>query len=344
MTGIDVSYSQKSVDWLRAAADGVQFAIIRAGYGNDPLQQDAMFAEHIAGAIGAGLPVAVYWMAYPVSVNDAGAEWAACRQVIAPYREKIAFVAYDYEYDSVRYFREQMGCAPSNDLINRMVNAFLRAAQADNMKPMLYANNDYRRNIFSAETLAAWPMWLADYTDGPDVPCAIQQTTSTGHVDGVSGNVDCDTAFDDALFAAPAADVFYRVRAGGMWLPEVCNLQDYAGSTHSLPMTGFCMRVSKGTVKYRAHVFGGDWLPWVTGFDTADSANGYAGNNKPIDAVEIYYYTPGNVRPYRCAKYRVAPTNGNYYDWQLDDQTGGGQDGYAGVIGTPIARLQITIE
>ena len=344
MKGIDVSYSQSSINWLRAAADGVQFAIIRAGYGDDPMQQDAMFAEHITGAIRAGLSVAVYWMSYAVNEDDARVEWKACSQVIAPYREKIRFAAFDYEYASANYFFERYGYEPSKSLINHIAEAFLCAAKADGMTGVLYTNNDYRRNVFSAETLAAWPMWLADYTGGPDATCAIQQTTSTGHVDGVSGNADCDTVFDDSLFAAPETDVFYRVRAGGVWLPEVCNLQDYAGNTRGLPMTGFCVRVSPGAVKYRAHVFGEDWLPWVTGCDPTDSESGYAGNNKPIDAVEIYYYTPDDVHPYRRAKYRVAPASGNYYTWQIDDQTACGQDGYAGVFGTPAVRLQICVE
>ena len=360
MKGIDVSYSQKSVDWLRAAADGVQFVVIRAGYGNDPAQQDAMFAEHIAGAIRAGLPVAVYWMAYPVDKDDARAEWAACKQIIAEYKDKIRFVAYDYEGASREYYAKIKGTYPDRDVCSAMVDAFLSAAKSDGYKPMLYINNDFRKNYITADVLAAYPLWLADYTDGPDAPCAIQQTTSTGTVDGVSGNVDCNTAFDDTLFAAPVAvaavsaqattstapatDVFYRVRAGGAWLPEVCNMQDYAGSTRGLPITGFCVRVSQGTVKYRAHVLGVDWLPSVTGYDTTDSENGYAGCVLPIDAIEIYYYTPDDVRPYRRAKYRVAPASGNYYGWQLDDQTSDGQDGYAGVIGTPVARLQICVE
>jgi len=349
MKGIDVSYSQKSIDWLRAVADGVQCVIIRAGYGDDPAQQDAMFAEHINGAIRAGLPVAVYWMAYPVDEDDARAEWAACKKVIAEYKDKIRFVAYDYEGASREYYAKEKGAYPDRDICSAMVSAFLSAAQADGYKPMLYINNDFRRNYIAPAVLAAYPLWLADYTDGPDVPCAIQQTGPTGPIDGAEGNIDHDVVFDDSLFAAPvvaapATDVFYKVRAGGVWLPEVCNLQDYAGSTRGLPITGFCARVSQGTVKYRAHVLGGDWLPYVTGYDPADSANGYAGNNQPIDAVEVYYFTPDDVRPFRRAKYRVAPAGGDYYGWQLDDQTTDGQDGYAGVIGVPAARLQIVIE
>lgn len=142
---------------------------------------------------------------------------------------------------------------------------------------------------------------------------------------------------------AKTVDVYYRVRtkADG-WLPEVKNLEDYAGFTGAV--TDLAVRVSAGSVKYRVHIKGGRWLPYVTGCNINDAVNGYAGNGLEIDAVEVYYYTPDNIRPYKKAKYRVAPVGGSYYPWQYDNETGNGQDGYAGAFGKPIGKLQIVIE
>ena len=137
----------------------------------------------------------------------------------------------------------------------------------------------------------------------------------------------------------------YRVRAGGKWLPEVADLSGYAGLSGKA-ITDVALRVTKGKVKYRVHVKGGGWLPYVTGCDTSDSENGYAGDKKPIDAVEVYYYTPSDVvkaHGYLRAKYRVAPVGGSYYDWQYDNERTGGQDGYAGLFGKTIDKLQITL-
>ena len=194
---IDVSAHQGRIDWPRVAASGVKGAVLRAGYGDDIRQQDTRFTANVTGALAAGLKIGVYWFSYADSVADALKEWAVCKQIIAPYKGQIKFVASDYEYDSYNYYQRVHGSAPANDLINQMVNAFLGAAKADGWGTALYTNNDYRRNIFSAATLAAWDIWLADYTGGPDVPCAMQQTGSTGSVPGISGNVDMDTAFKD---------------------------------------------------------------------------------------------------------------------------------------------------
>jgi GH25 family lysozyme M1 (1,4-beta-N-acetylmuramidase) len=194
---IDVSAHncRTPIDWRKVAASGVKGAVIRAGYGNDASQQDTAFIANITGAIAAGLKTAIYWFAYADSVQDALAEWATCRQIVGPYKDKIAFVAYDYEYDSYNYYRRIHGVNPPTALINDMTNAFLGAAKADGWGTALYTNNDYRRNIFSALTLGKWDVWLADYTGGPDISCAMQQTGSTGTVPGISGSVDMDVCF-----------------------------------------------------------------------------------------------------------------------------------------------------
>ncbi len=140
--------------------------------------------------------------------------------------------------------------------------------------------------------------------------------------------------------------VTYKVRVGGSWLPAVTNWDDYAG-IKGKSITDLAIKVSKGTVKYRVHIKGGNWLPYVTGYNTNDSNNGYAGNGKIIDAIDVYYTTPSDVRathgkPLK-AKYRVSPINGGYYSNQYDNETHNGQDGYAGSFGKAIDRVQITL-
>ena len=138
-------------------------------------------------------------------------------------------------------------------------------------------------------------------------------------------------------------DVTYRARANGRWLPEVKNLNDYAGNIGQA-ITDIAVKVSDGAVKYRVHSKG-RWLPWVTGYDMKDSKNGYAGNKTPIDGVQVYFYTPDDVRPYQQAYYRVSEMNKNYFAWQEDISTKNGMDGYAGnADGTAIDRLQIQIK
>ena len=145
-------------------------------------------------------------------------------------------------------------------------------------------------------------------------------------------------------------NVYYMARTKKHgWLKEVKNLEDYAGYENS-PITGLAIRVDKGSVRYRVHIkeikdnngniiVKGRWLPYVTDYNIKDKINGYAGNGNIIDCVEVYYYTPKNIRPYKKAKYKV-----NNYPYQYDNEKKNGQDGYAGVYGVTATKFQIIIE
>ena len=129
----------------------------------------------------------------------------------------------------------------------------------------------------------------------------------------------------------------------GTILPFVTNLNDFAG-IRGRRIANVAISVNKGSVKYRVHIKGGDWLPWVTGCNWNDPINGYAGNGQIIDAIEVYYSTPEDIvnkYGYQKAQYRTSPVNGNYYSWQYDNETGNGQDGYAGCFGVAMDRFQL---
>lgn len=134
-------------------------------------------------------------------------------------------------------------------------------------------------------------------------------------------------------------NVTYRVKTQKHgWLPEVRNLDDYAGWENS-PITDVAIKVDKGSLWYQVHVKGGQWLGKVTGYDINEYINGYAGNGKPIDAIRVYYYTPQNIRPYKKAKYKV-----NNYTWQYDDEYDGYGENFAGVYGVDVTKFQIIIK
>ena len=140
-----------------------------------------------------------------------------------------------------------------------------------------------------------------------------------------------------------SVNTYYRVYAGGKWYSEVKNLEDYAGDSKN-SIRAIALKVDKGNVKYRIHVKGGGWYPYVTGYNINDFNNGYAGDcKKDIDAIEIYYTTPSGYISKR-AKYRLAPTNGNYYSWQYDNEKTNGQDGYAGVFNKSCVKFQFVVE
>lgn len=131
----------------------------------------------------------------------------------------------------------------------------------------------------------------------------------------------------------------YAVRVeGGTIYPFVRNLQDFAG-VQGRKITDIAIKCDVGSVSYRVHVLGRGWLPFVSGCNWNDGNNGYAGIGRVIDAVQVIYHPP--VGSWQKAQYRISPVKRGYYSWQYNDETGGGQDGYAGAFGVPMDRFQL---
>ena len=345
--GIDISHHQGNPDFRRVKAAGIRYVILKATEGVDYV--DPCFVANIKAAQAAGLPVGAYHFLRAGSAADQAAGFLAA---IKPYRITWP-VAVDVEHAELT--------ALGSDKLTDMVLDFCARVKAAGYQPAVYSNRNwyYLAKLLDIDRIraAGIPIWLAWYTNAtPDNTarsdlCDIWQYASDGQIDGIGGNVDLDVSYRDfgaAVKPAPAPkptqiDAYYRVRTGGRWLPEVRSLTDYAGLAGKA-ITDVAVRVTAGSVKYRVHVKGGGWLSWVTGCNTNDCKNGFAGEGAPIDAVEVYYYTPSSIRPVCRAKYRVSPVGGDYWPWQRDSETTGGQDGYAGSFGREIDRLQIAIE
>lgn len=125
-----------------------------------------------------------------------------------------------------------------------------------------------------------------------------------------------------------------------------------ATGTTGKSIVGFAVKVDKGSVWYRAHVKGSSWLGQVTGWNAKDYTNGYAGSGNPaekgkeIDAIKIYYKTPSDIinkYGYYRAAYRVHLKGGGWLDWQYDTETSNGQDGYAGIFGRAIDKIEVKL-
>lgn len=78
----------------------------------------------------------------------------------------------------------------------------------------------------------------------------------------------------------------YRAKSNGIWLPEVVGRSDYAGYSGECYITDIAIE----DAIYRVHIKDDNrWLPWVSGYDINDYENGYAGNGKIIDAIQIKF-------------------------------------------------------
>lgn len=147
-------------------------------------------------------------------------------------------------------------------------------------------------------------------------------------------------------------DIHYGLHLlGGDWLPFVTNSGSGDDGFAGLPNHKhdlLSMWVSRGEIKFRVHTAESGWLPWVT-VGTSDShgdtVNGCAGIiGQAIDGVQAYYVTPSGESfqqiYYRSQNINEAGWLGVCCD---DGNSVPGFDGWAGIYGSPLDRLQAEI-
>lgn len=192
--GIDVSTFQRVIDWDAVKADGVEFAMIRAGYGQNNI--DAQFVRNISECNRVGMPCGAYWFSYARSVEDAKREAEYCLKAVKPYRLEYP-IAYDFEYDSVKQ-AASAGVTVTKALATSFVHAFCGVIEAAGYYAMNYTNSDFLSRYFD-ETTRKYDLWKAawnsDFNNPPE--CGIWQWGGSP-VKGINtGNVDSNFAYKD---------------------------------------------------------------------------------------------------------------------------------------------------
>lgn len=141
-------------------------------------------------------------------------------------------------------------------------------------------------------------------------------------------------------------DIVYQAYTDRWW-PEVKSNTDWAGKGDNYPIRYLAVKVSKGTIRGRVYTEKNGWLPYLTfgnSYNLNDLNYGVLGDGSPIQAVELYYYTP-NGYEYQMVNYRVSSSESKeYYAVQVDNKKNKTMDGYAGKIGTFVDKFQAWIE
>lgn len=193
--GIDISYHQGKINFKSVKASGIEFVILREGYRKS---LDTKFFEYAKECKAVGLPIlGVYHFSYALNEKQAKEEGEFCaKNVEKAGLGKDTLIFFDFEYDTVKKAKAA-GVTLGASQCKKHTIAFCETVKEKGYKVGVYTNNDYRKNMYDAETLKPYLLWLADYTGGPDVDCYLQQYTSRGKVNGIGGNVDMNYLFTD---------------------------------------------------------------------------------------------------------------------------------------------------
>ncbi len=177
--GVDVSEHNGPVDWTAVRAAGMDFAVIRLGYGRRHL--DGRFVENLEGAAAAGLATGVYYYSYALDEAMARAEAAFLTETLAALGlgpgdlPRGAWL----DMEDADGYKGSRGVTEAAELTG-ICGAFLAGCRREGFENCgLYASYDWLENRLYMDRLVGVPVWCAQWDAACDWPgAALWQYTS----------------------------------------------------------------------------------------------------------------------------------------------------------------------
>ena len=203
---IDTSYWQGKhsvADWQKVGKT-CSHAIHRASFTEQAkfsLNPDSTFATNVVNAFKAGLKCGAYHYSQAITVAEAKKEANYLCDILDKYRPYINYyVVCDYEFG--KRLNSKIGTKASD-----IANAFCDVVKARGYSPCIYANYTMLTKYLKAPK---HPVWVAQYNStcsykGEKV---LWQYTSSGSVEGISGNVDLSYVYSEEVPAKPTPQTY----------------------------------------------------------------------------------------------------------------------------------------
>ena len=215
---IDVSKHQGTIDWAKVAkeVDGVIIRCAYRGYGSaGDLKTDEKWNVNIQGAIDAGIKrIGVYIFSQAVNAAEGKEEAEKVLSLIKPYGDKINYPVY---WDTEKTSEYPNGRADCISKANRTAagKAFCEAIKAAGYVPGVYASLTYFDEGLNKTELDDYTWWVAAYrSTRPTAAVDSWQYSSTGRVNGISGDVDKNYWYTE--FAPQEAFTGWK-KSGSQW-------------------------------------------------------------------------------------------------------------------------------
>lgn len=218
--GIDVSEHQGRIDWNAVKASGIDFAILRVGFGAPSWggRVDYQFNRNISECERLGIPYGVYIYSYAFDNQQAADEASMVINCLSGHNPRLP-VYYDLEDNSIIANGRQTGIASR-------AQVFCNRISAAGYEPGIYANLNWFNNILTDSVFksSSWDHWIAQYNSQCDYTgnYSFWQYKSNGKVLGINGNVDMNYAYVDV-------SLYHWQLIDSTWYYAASNGKAYAG-------------------------------------------------------------------------------------------------------------------
>ncbi|MCC6093965.1 MAG: LysM peptidoglycan-binding domain-containing protein [Eubacterium sp.] len=186
--GIDVSVWQGAIDFNAVRNSGVDFVIIRAGYGTN--SKDKYFEENYRKAKAAELHVGAYWYSYADSFSEAVQEAEMFLSTLAGKQ---------FDYPVFLDMEEKKQIEAGTDFCSGLIKSFCDRLEAAGYFAGFYTSASFAGSVVTDAVRKRYCYWCAQWADACSYEdsCGIWQHSSNGSVPGINGRVDMDWSYQD---------------------------------------------------------------------------------------------------------------------------------------------------
>ncbi|BED91721.1 MAG: LysM peptidoglycan-binding domain-containing protein [Candidatus Improbicoccus pseudotrichonymphae] len=186
--GIDVSGFQGYIDWGRVNNSGIRFAIIRATYGQNGV--DNRFKENMNNIGKTNISAGVYHYCYATSENESFKEAQHFIKTIFPYKVK---------YPAALVIEERSIANLGKEKVTNIVKIFIEAVSKAGYYPIVYSGEKWINNFIDLNKISDVDLWVAKWGFSPPSikNFSIWQKGNSGRIPGIGDNVNIDIAYKD---------------------------------------------------------------------------------------------------------------------------------------------------
>ena len=195
--GIDVSEHQQIIDWAAVKEDGVEFAIIRAGYrgcSEGVLNTDDYFKQNIEGALSQGIEVGIYFFSQAINTEEAMEEAIYTLNLIESYNVTLPIF---YDWELVTNVGETRCDNMTGEEITDNCLAFCSTIERHGHEAGVYFYRALAYREYDLGRMGDLMFWAAAPGETPDFyyKHSIWQYSYTAQISGIEGPTDLDIMF-----------------------------------------------------------------------------------------------------------------------------------------------------
>lgn len=206
--GIDVSHHQGEVNWEAVKAAGIDFAVIRCGYGDDLVSQDdRQWHRNVSECERLGIPYGVYLYSYATDASMAASEAAHTLRLLEGHNPDLP-VFYDMEEN------RQLVLGASG--LAELARTYCDTLVAAGYDVGVYASLNWWQYYLTDPVFENWYRWIAEWRSSCTYTGRYEmwQYTDCGTINGISGVVDMNYWYEPI---GVKEDGLYKDQITGEW-------------------------------------------------------------------------------------------------------------------------------